>query len=314
MNDENIQVSVICNTYNHVDYIAEALESFINQKTTFRFEVLVHDDASNDGTTEIVRKYQKMYPDLIFPTYEYENQYSKGISITDLQVDKARGKYCALCEGDDFWISVYKLQKQYDYMQQNPECTFCISNAQAVSVDRKKLDVINTVDRDRVVSTEEVILGGGGFCATNTIFTYTELLKNKPPYFKTLNMDFVVQIYLASCGKSFCFAESMSAYRVGVKGSWTDRMRNNQPKQIEHAKKVIKLRNEFNKYTNYKYNDVIEKVNNKKQFELLFLLRDFKTLKEKKYKKIYGELPLKSKIKFRCKELSPKFYSLLFKE
>lgn len=72
-----VMVSIICNTYNHEDYIADALESFVVQKTDFRFEVLVHDDASTDNTANIIREYERKYPDLIKPVYQTENQYSK---------------------------------------------------------------------------------------------------------------------------------------------------------------------------------------------------------------------------------------------
>ena len=99
MSDNQIMVSVICNTFNHEPYIAEALESFASQKTNFAFEVIVHDDASTDGTTDIVRGYAEKYPDIIKPIIETENQYSnKAISITfDIDLPACKGKYLAFC-------------------------------------------------------------------------------------------------------------------------------------------------------------------------------------------------------------------------
>lgn len=125
-----IAVSIYCITYNHEPYIRDALEGFVRQKTDFPFEAIVHDDASTDGTAEIVGEYARRYPDLIVPVLQEENQHSKGRSILRTQIlPRARGRYLAACEGDDFWTDEYKLQKQYDYMESHPGCTFCFTNA-----------------------------------------------------------------------------------------------------------------------------------------------------------------------------------------
>ena len=138
MNDK--LVSICCITYNHEKYIRDALESFLNQKTNFDFEILIHDDASTDKTSEIIQEYEKKYPNIIKPIYQIENQYSKGISINDtFNFSRAGGKYIALCEGDDYWLDSNKLQKQVDYMGKNHECTLCFHNAMVVSSNDKKL-------------------------------------------------------------------------------------------------------------------------------------------------------------------------------
>lgn len=96
----DILVSICCITYNHEDYVAEAIEGFLMQKTDFNFEVLIHDDASTDGTAEIIKKYQKRYHDIIKPVLQIENQYSKGVKINSTyNYPRAKGKYIALCEG-----------------------------------------------------------------------------------------------------------------------------------------------------------------------------------------------------------------------
>ena len=106
-------VSINCITYNHEAYIRDALEGFLMQKTDFTFEILVHDDASTDQTANIIRKYEKKYPEIIKPIYQKENQYSQEVEISkQFQFPRARGKYIAICEGDDYWTNPYKLQKQ----------------------------------------------------------------------------------------------------------------------------------------------------------------------------------------------------------
>ncbi|MBP6182581.1 glycosyltransferase [Flavobacterium sp.] len=117
MND--IKVSICCQTYNHVNYIEECLNGFLMQKTNFKFEILLRDDASADGTTEIVKKYSDKYPDIINPLIYNENQYQKGVSPFRDNVKRAKGKYIAICEGDDYWTDSYKLQKQVDLLEMN---------------------------------------------------------------------------------------------------------------------------------------------------------------------------------------------------
>ena len=113
--------------YNHASYIRQCLDGFMMQKTNFLFEVLIHDDASTDGTQEIIREYADRYPELINPIYQIENQYSKGISpLRQILFPMAKGKYIALCEGDDYWIDPLKLQKQVDFLESHNELTFCV--------------------------------------------------------------------------------------------------------------------------------------------------------------------------------------------
>jgi len=126
---EEIMVSIICNTYNHEEFIAEAIESFLIQETYFKFEILIHDDASTDKTAEIIRLYEQKYPSLIKPIYQSINQYSTGIkpSVT-FSYPRAKGKYIALCEGDDYWTDPNKLQIQFECLENNPDVVCCCHN------------------------------------------------------------------------------------------------------------------------------------------------------------------------------------------
>ena len=125
----NPMVSICCLAYNQKKYIKKTIDSFLSQKTSFDFEIIIHDDASSDGTQDIIRKYVEKYPDKIIPIFQKQNQYSKGVenSIT-FCYPQARGKYIALCEGDDYWCDDYKLEKQVTIFESNPECTFIFSN------------------------------------------------------------------------------------------------------------------------------------------------------------------------------------------
>ena len=106
----------ICNlVYNHEKWLRRCLDGFVMQKTSFKFEVLSHDDASTDSSATIIREYEERYPDIFCPIYQTENQYSKGQGIfIPILLPKARGKYIALCEGDDYWCDPLKLQKCFE--------------------------------------------------------------------------------------------------------------------------------------------------------------------------------------------------------
>ena len=118
--NENIMVSICCISYNHENYIREAIESFLMQKTNFKYEIIIYDDASPDNTSTIIREYANKYKDIIKPIYQKENQYSKGVIVSQITYKKAKGKYIILCEGDDYWTDCNKLQKQFDFLENNP--------------------------------------------------------------------------------------------------------------------------------------------------------------------------------------------------
>jgi len=150
------QVSVCCITYNHEDYIKEAINSFLMQVTNFSFEILIHDDASTDKTSKIILEYAKKYPDIIRPIIQVENQYSKGGLINPRYVfPRARGRYIALCEGDDYWTDCYKLQKQFDFLEDHPE--YVITYSDCVAVDEDGIMDINFGGATRDVSQDELV-------------------------------------------------------------------------------------------------------------------------------------------------------------
>lgn len=125
-------MSICCLTYNHAKYIRQCMDGFLMQETDFPVEILVHDDASTDGTDVILREYEVKYPDKIFPIYEKENKFSQGYrGRMDLfNYTRARGRYIAYCEGDDYWTDPHKLQKQVDFMESHLDYSVCFHRCQ----------------------------------------------------------------------------------------------------------------------------------------------------------------------------------------
>lgn len=140
----NLLVSISCITYNHASYIRECLDGFLMQQCNFSFEVLIHDDASTDGTQEIIKEYQEKYPDIIKPIFQVENQYSKGLRgvMARFNFPRAQGKYIALCEGDDYWTDPLKLQRQVDFLENNPEYSLVCGGFKSINTVTGEEEVI----------------------------------------------------------------------------------------------------------------------------------------------------------------------------
>ena len=206
-------VSIVCITYNHVNYIHDAIKGFLMQKTTFPVEILIHDDASTDGTDTIIRQYELNYPELIFPIYQNENQYSKGIRriSTTFVFPKCTGKYIAFCEGDDYWIDPYKLQKQVDFLEANQEYSMCFHGAKVISEIETLNDSLFTDLEDRDYNSDELLKTWA--VPTASIVFRNEFTSFIPQSIKFQYGDIIMILTMADHGKVRCINEVMSVYR-----------------------------------------------------------------------------------------------------
>ena len=151
-------VSVCCTTYNHGSYIAQAIDGFLMQETDFPFEILIRDDCSTDKTAQIVKKYAEQYPQLIKPVFEKENTYSKGVKPMPQLYKIAKGKFIALCEGDDYWTDRNKLQIQINKMTEYEDCG--ISFHLSYTLDGTgKLSKPHLKKCDKIYSIQDIIIG-----------------------------------------------------------------------------------------------------------------------------------------------------------
>lgn len=294
----NILVSIHCATYNHEKYIVDAIEGFLMQKTNFKFEILIHDDASTDRTADIIRDYEKEYPDLIKPIYQSINQYSQGKSISKLNLKRAQGKYVAICEGDDYWTDPYKLQKQVDYMETHPECSLNVHGAYVVNASDKHIISKNRAHQgNKNFHTEEVIERGGALFVTNSMLYPLKYINNRPEFFNKAPVgDYPLTIYLSLIGTVYYMDEYMSAYRTGASNSWTQRSYSTINKKIEHNDRITAMLDEINQYTSGKFEQVINRTKHQNQFHILLEQRKFKEAMTGENKQYYLALGYKKRM------------------
>lgn len=263
-------ISIICNTYNQEKYIGQALDSFLMQKVNVPFEVLVHDDASTDATQNIIREYQKRYPDIVKPIYQTENQYSQGVSITpEIQLPRAEGKYIAFCEGDDYWTDENKLQIQYDFMENHPEYSICCHAYNMVDKDANLLEERYDFSEDGVVPLQRLIGNQLEVPHYATMFARRENLIGLGRIFLGEPCsDMIIRLYCAAQKNIYYLNRNMSCYRRFTEGSWTVRVGQDKEKFLAHRKKKIVFLREYNAYTEHQYDDTIELEIDHRQFEI----------------------------------------------
>ena len=207
--EQPLMVTIRCITYNHEPYIRQCLEGFIMQKTNFRFEAIVHDDASTDETANIIREYAEKYPDIIKPIFETENQYSKlDGSIQRIMSEHIHGKYVAMCEGDDYWIDPLKLQKQVDFLE---------SNAFVFYQQKNDVCLFNKTSYSGELSVHDAIHAWK--IPTASILVLSEIAKEYPSWLAVIySGDYSLILRTLLKGKIYLNSDIMSVYRVSYVG------------------------------------------------------------------------------------------------
>lgn len=291
-------VSVICNAYNHEKYIAEAIESFLMQEAPFSFEILINDDASTDGTAGIIRQYAERYPEIIKPLLHTENQESKGKdSSLDFQIPRAKGKYIAFCEGDDYWTDPEKLKRQFELMESHPELDICAHAVNRVAAETKELlEVISPSREACIFSPEEVIMGGGGFVGTNSLFYRSSIDKSIPRFRREFPYDYSIQIHGSLRGGMLYTPDVMSSYRSMAQGSWSARQKKAEDRQ-RHEDGLKNMFQLLDEYTGGSYHSVIEKRKLKRDFVHLHSDGKYAEMLQDKYNELFKELRFRSKLK-----------------
>lgn len=253
---EEIIVSIWCMTYNHEMYVRDAIEGFLSQKTSFRYEIIIHDDASTDNTVKIIKEYEQKYPDLIHSICQKNNQYSRNQPSTkwiwDIAAQNCKGKYIAICEGDDYWIDVQKLQIQVDFLETHSEYIMAVHDAVNVDYVNHVVKSGSAYDKDCKVSSRDIIMQNKCIFSASMVYR-REVLQMNGFFVNSGISDYPILLYSLEKGKIFYFTRIMSVYRQHHEGSWSRSFMNGEIRW-PHSILMIEFLMQYNKYTNKKYN------------------------------------------------------------
>lgn len=244
-------------TYNHELYIRECIEGILMQKTTFPVQVLIHDDASTDSTPDIVREYERRYPQLIKVYYQDENSYSSP-QKNQLRAEFSSwkvGKYEAPCEGDDYWIDPLKLQKQFEFLETNPDYSMCFHNAIIITTSetKKNADIFNNYCSDCDLTFHDLI--NKWVVPTASVMFIRELCVLPEWMVRIYSGDFSMLLTLYIKGKIKYLDMISSVYRKDLLGnSISTKINSNFVREQQ-----ILLLDSFNNGTNRLYDTVITK-------------------------------------------------------
>jgi glycosyltransferase involved in cell wall biosynthesis len=218
-------ISVCVQTYQHVNFIRECLDSILMQETNFPFEILLGDDASTDGTREICIEYAQRYPDKIrLFLHDRKNNIAINGSPTGrfniiYNLFSARGKYIALCEGDDYWTDPKKLQKQVDFLEENEGFNICFTRANLLK--NKKFELHPVPEKNGLIYTYENLLEHYNFIVTASVL-FRNTIDEIPDWFVQLPYaDLGLYLLVSKHKKIKCLKDVSTVYRIHKNGAWS---------------------------------------------------------------------------------------------
>lgn len=287
-----IKVSVITTAYNHEKYIRQTIESIVAQETDFAFELLINDDCSLDATANIIREYESRYPDIIHPIYQKENQYSKGVNVPKLLLDRARGKYIAFCEGDDYWCDNTKLQRQVDKLEGCREYAACAHQTIELNCFTGAKRSMSLKDEDCVIGFEDVIQGGNKAFQMSSLMLRRELASDAELWeFLSISRvgDYPLSIYLALHGGIYYIDRAMSVYRAfSSADSWTMYIKQHPEAAVKHNQEMIKLLEFTDSKTEHRFASIIDERIRAHRYDLLKNKNSKEIFNNKEYAELFG--------------------------
>lgn len=286
---ENPVVSVCVQTYQHAPYIRECLDSILMQETDFPFEILLGEDESTDGTREICIEYAQKYPDKIrlFLHHRENNIQILGSptgrfnSLTNFY--SAKGKYIAICEGDDYWTDPKKLQKQVSFLQSNSNISANFTNGLVKNELTNRIYDYHKQPMKDIINIEDIILAGGSIYPTCSLVFKINII-SLPTFVELTNHlsgDTALIYLLAHAGKVTYLNEKTCVYRRWSGGIYSGIIDDKQ-KICNHKKNIIPGLIQFDKLTNKIYHRYLSK---KISHESLYILRHGKMGDHLKYLK-----------------------------
>ena len=306
MDSDKVQVSVYCLAYNHEKYIRKTLDGFINQKTSFKYEVYVHDDASTDGTAAIIREYEQQYPDIIHGIYQIENQYSKDDTrITrDFLLPNLNGEYIACCEGDDYWCNSNKLQMQYDIMRNHRNIGLCVGKVAVINEDGSPSmhNYPATSLKTGIIDNETFIdLVCTDFFQLSSFFFRADAFKEclSTDYYEVSDVgDIPASLYLGSEFEGVYYIdEIVSCYRLNSVSSWNRRVRKSKEHLMAHRNTMIQMIDVFDSNTDNRFHSSCIAFKENEDFAYRIKSYDIiSILKNRQYTRKFLKYSLKTKL------------------
>ena len=290
-------VSISLVVFNQENYLRQTIESCLMQKVDFPYEIIIHDDNSTDNSAKIILEYAGAYPDIIFPILQTENQFSQGTEIiAEFILPKAKGKFIAFIEGDDYWTDPNKLQTQIDFLGANPEVVMCFTATKhTYPKNSKEPRIKRYAKHDALCSIKDVIRLGGNLVDMVSVVARRTIFDELPDwYFYAQTWDETIPLLALLNGKIQYLNHVTAVYRNNVPGSWTQKSVRMLDRRKNNRLKSIKVADGFDRNTNYAYHKYIKQKEDPLIVEVL-LLSD---KKDEDFPILYSRLTLFSRIEY----------------
>jgi len=256
-------VSVCMQVFNHARFLRDAFNSILNQKTDFGFEIIVHDDASQDSSADIIQEYAARYPSIVKPILQKINQYSQGIYPSlHFIYPRARLPFVAMCEGDDHWTDKDKLQVQVDGLTSRPEINFSFHRAKGLNFDETDHDEWICGDyscTDTIVPFIDILHRARGLIPFASCMIRQQVKQRLQAFqlarpYLTLG-DLYCQYFGALPNGALFIAREMSVYRFRTDQSWTHKAFVDPAFKARHETAMVRSYVELDLLTGRQYHD-----------------------------------------------------------
>ncbi|HEV2315085.1 MAG TPA: glycosyltransferase [Candidatus Acidoferrales bacterium] len=245
-----MKVSVMVITYNHERFIAQALEGVLAQKVNFDYEVVVGEDCSTDRTREILMDFHRRYPDKIVPLLRDHNIGGKENLLATLAA--CRGQYVALLEGDDYWISEDKLQKQVDFLDAHPDFAMCCSRVEIVHEDGTHASEIWPSRVAGAYGLEDLL--AENFVATCSVLYRWDSVEPLPAWFRKVRPgDWALHALVTRTAKIELMDDVMAVYRVHAGSLWSTQT------ERTRFRKAVRMLKALDKHLEFQYTSTIRR-------------------------------------------------------
>ena len=250
-------VSVWLLTFNHKNFFEISIKSILSQKTNFDYEIVIGDDCSSDGTRDIVFKYYKSNPSKVRLILSKKNYWEEFGPVLSLELYKScRGKYIATCEGDDYWTDPYKLQKQVDYLEANPDCSICTHWVKTKKENGEPFDeeLVSGRIRPQIINSNNMFINNGRETLKGIPFMSLSIVARKKCFEFTSKIikeipggDNAIWVNALEHGYAYCIPEYMGVYRKHGTSTWSSL--NSTHKNIQMLVNLLYIKKYYQKYS-----------------------------------------------------------------